>query len=114
MVYKRGGILNTAEAWRSLVQIRKVIPEVAWDNKWVETDCQKLIREVKKHGYLRSPYFPENRPHESIDAGAFALLMFQSFADNDVKKIPKLTDGLALDAVNWLIKNQAKSHIPSN
>ena len=54
------GIVNTAEAWRSLALIGSVIQEVKLPKESVKADCRQLIKEVDVHGFIRSPYYPSN------------------------------------------------------
>ena len=108
MVYKGQGILNTAEAWRSLVLIDSEILQVRWKNQWIEQDCRQLIREVGKYGFLRSPYYPSNHPHQSIDSASFVLLMLQAFYASENATMPESTLQLVRRAVDWLVENQGK------
>ena len=109
MVYKQQGILNTAEAWRSLVLVQSVIPEITWSKAWVEEDWQRVAQAVGAHGFERSPYCPTDRSHESVDAAGFVVLMFQSLFLSEKTTVTPSMQALYDDAINWLIDNQSST-----
>ena len=95
MVYKQQGIVNTAEAWRSLALIGLVIRKVKLPKESLKADCRQLIKEIDAHGFIRSPYYPSNRPHESIDTAAFVCLMLHNLFSQNKTAIPKPISSLA-------------------
>jgi len=107
MVYKQQGIVNTAEAWRSLALIGSVIQDVKLPKELVKADCRQLIKDVNAHGFIRSPYYPSNRPHESIDTAAFVCLMLHTLFSQNKTAIPKPISSLADRGEKWLLTNQS-------
>ena len=104
MVYKEQGILNTAEAWRSLALLKQVLPHLEWDGKWLEQDIEQMIEEVEQQGFQRSPYAPAGREHESVDSVAFVSLMIQSLSLEGTSPTLRM---LSQHAKDWLMEHRS-------
>lgn len=109
LVYKRQGILNIAEAWRSLCLIQSVVKGEKWESEWFKTDWQQLQKAIKADGFIRSPYCQDAGPHESVDAAAFTLLMRDGLAISDQLVTPPALTSLTRLAYDWLLKSQAEA-----
>ena len=125
MVYKQQGILNTAEAWLSLMKIHSILDDLTWDKRWLKADCQRVMEAVSAHGFVRSPYAPENQPHaalsppdgsgqavlhgESVDSAAFVQLWLGSLTGTGKPDTSRATNSLAGSAVGFLIESQSPS-----
>ena len=104
MVYKDQGLLNTAEAWRSLALLRTILPGLKWQEKWLEQDMEQMIEEVQELGFQRSPYCPSTRTHESVDSAAFVRLMIQALYPSSQAPAIRL---LSQHARDWLVENRS-------
>jgi len=94
LVYKKQGIINTAEAWHALTIAQKLLPNFKLPEDWLQKDSAYISAEIEKNGFQRTPYQPDQQKHQSIDTASFIVLALSSKMEITQK------------AANWLIANQ--------
>jgi len=99
LVYKKQGIINTAEAWHTLATTKQVLTNFKLPGDLFEQDLDYLAKEIKKRGFLRTPYQPDEQRQSSTDVAAFIIL---ALAQMDKTR----GEALIEKAVRWLLKNK--------
>jgi len=100
LVYKKQGIINTCEAWHTLAVAKEIVADFELPDDLFIEDLDYLTKEVKKHGFLRTPYQPGEQTQESTDVAAFVALALAQIDKNRGKNLIEVS-------TKWLLKNQS-------